>query len=164
MSDSRLETVEVQCPECHKVFLSTFHCQNIAALEAAQVEKKQVVVTLRAWKKKAQGSYHEALEDVLSLMEEEMTDQERYQQAREAVANQLKELFPNEGFSFETTFWNDRADSLLRLTVDDKPLLAVLAENQMMKVQGVIPALDVQEVMSQLHQQGFRRVILPEEK
>ncbi len=43
----------------------------IAALETAQAEKGQLVATLRAWEKTAQGGYHEALEDVLSLFDEE---------------------------------------------------------------------------------------------
>jgi|GEM_PF-5685177 len=41
----------------------------VAALEAAWAEKAQVIATLRAWEKKARGGYHEALEDILSLME-----------------------------------------------------------------------------------------------
>ncbi len=47
------------------------HKCYIAALETAQAEKGQIIATLRAWEKTAYGGYHEALEDVLSLFDEE---------------------------------------------------------------------------------------------
>ncbi len=94
-----------------------------------------------------------------------MPDNNHREQAVEAIAKRLAEGYRGTVWdSPSSAYWLQEAKSLLALRdPSGLPWVVVLAPDQMMSVQGAIPARDAQEVMAQLWDKGFRRVVLPKE-